>query len=247
MADDCGHWKYLGESNPPEEPRVLTRAEKNQALTHLEMDVNLASLIHTVETSSAGSELAENTADQDTFFERKKPSRSDEMAGLFATFSYAAIKHGEGEEEETIVQYDPVVVKVQHTTDEIRYKLSNEQIPGSFDVQEDLHVTGSIFATNLSASKDLRVSGTGSFDGDVYIVGNLYVNGVMFGNLNQQAYHPTQESLETYAQPYQRQEAVEGSRGVSAPVQYYTREEVDQLLQNLREELLREIHGQTER
>ena len=43
-VDNCGYWKYLGESEVPSSPRVLTRAEKGQALTHLEMDFNLASL-----------------------------------------------------------------------------------------------------------------------------------------------------------------------------------------------------------
>ena len=231
---DNGYWMYLGSCEAPESPRILTRTEKGQALTHLEMDVNLASLLHTVVTSSTGDEIAE----QDTTFERTKPTREQEKAGLFATFSYAAVKHGEGEDEQILVQYPPVMVKVQHTTDEIRYKLANEQIPGSFDIAENLNVTGSV-----NAAKDLRVAGTGSFDGDVYIVGNLYVNGVMFGNLSRQEYHPTTESLQTYPQPYERKgEPVEtGERP-----EYYTREQVDQLLQNLRDELLREIYGPEE-
>lgn len=256
MADinNCGYYTYLGSPNPPEEPRVLTRLEKGQALTHLEMDVNLASLLHTIETSSSGSVLAENTEEQDLFFERRKPTREEEMEGLFATFSYAPIQHGEGDEEseeeqQPLVQYDPIVVKVQHTTDEIRYKLSNEQIPGTLDVQEDLHVTGSVYAQNLFATESLRVHGSSSFDGDVYIVGNLYVNGVMFGNLDQQAYHPTVESRNTYAEPYERQHEIipRGAKGgaeVGEPPTYYTQEQVDQMLQNLRDELLREIHGE---
>ena len=233
---DNGYWLYAGSCDAPESPRILTRTEKGQALTHLEMDVNLASLLHTVVTSSTEDEIAE----QDTAFERTKPTREQEKAGLFATFSYAKVIHSGSEGEEVLVEYPPVKVKVQHTTDEIRYKLANEQIPGSFDIAENLNVTGSV-----NAAKDLRVAGTGSFDGDVYIVGNLYVNGVMFGNLSRQEYHPTEMSLDTYPEPARRVEPKKGVR--SGTSKYYTQEEVDQMLQNLREELLREIHGPEEK
>lgn len=265
MADNCGYWKYLGDSEPPKQPRILTRAEKGQALTHLEMDTNLASLVHTIETSSAGSEFSSSESSQevDIFFERKKPTRAEEMEGLFATFSYAPIKQGEGEEEVIELQYPPVMVKVQHTTDEIRYKLSNEQIPGTLDIAEDFHVTGSSYvAQDASVSgsirvkqdvssdtlhvsrsatigKDLRMAGTASIDGDVYIKGNLYVNGVMFGNLSRPEYNTPNYAS---AQPA----TISTGEGVEVK-EFYTKAEVDQLLAALRSELLAEIHGQTQK
>lgn len=235
MADNCGYWKYLGDSEAPGEPRVLTRAEKGQALTHLEMDVNLASLFHKLNTSSADSTFSESESVDDTYFNTRKPTREQEMAGLFATFSYAAVKQSGSEGEEILVQYPPQVVKVQHTTDEIRYKLADEQIPGYFDIKDDLNVTGSVVT-----QKDLRVAGTGSIDGDVYIKGNLYVHGVIFGNISQPEYNTPE-----YAQTYQ-EDTEEGQSAIpnfSGTRNYYTKAEVDQMLANLREELLREIHG----
>lgn len=225
---NCGYWMYLGESEAPESPRVLTRAEKGQALTHLEMDVNLASLIHKAVTSSEESSFTpeEHSETTDIYFEGHKPTRKEEMEGLFATFSYAPIKQGEGESEEVLVQYDPIMIKVQHTTDEIRYKLSNELIPGTLDIAEDFRVTGSVFVSesafilgnldvshdinadtlnvNSSASfqKDIRVAGTASIDGDVYVNGNLYVNGVLYGNLANPGYNSLNNP--NYAQAYQR-------------------------------------------
>lgn len=204
-------------------PRVLTRAEKGQALTHLEMDFNLASLFHKLNTSSvaqpSGSASTtysfspeEFSSTKDVYFESHKPTRAQEMAGLFATFSYAPIVDGSG----SIIQNPFQTIKIQHTTDEIRYKLSNERIPGTLDIAEDFRVTGSTFIRqdcrvngNVSSSyldvtkaaniAELRTSGTASFDGDVYIKGNLYVNGVFFGNLSQPEYNSP-----NYAQQYVR-------------------------------------------
>lgn len=253
---NCGYWKYLGESDVPKAsgsikeidpaqldyghepiaeytqshstPRILTRAEKGQALTHLEMDFNLASLFHKLNTSSADSHFLpeENSgsedADIDVYFERHKPTRAEEMEGMFATFSYAPVCNG----TQSIIQNAFQTIKIQHTTDEIRYKLSNELIPGTLDIEEDFHVTGSAFVKeNLAVSGnakialdtetntlcvnsssvlkgEVRVEDTASFDGDVYIKGNLYVNGVMFGNLSQPAYNSLTNP--GYAQPYTR-------------------------------------------
>lgn len=252
LTTNCGYWKYLGEPDVPKAsgsikeidpaqldygheplaeyteshstPRVLTRAEKGQALTHLEMDFNLASLFHKLNTSSAGSEFEpeEYGEDRDVYFERHKPTRAEEMAGMFATFSYAPVCNGSS----SIIQNAFQTVKVQHTTDELRYKLSNEMIPGTLDIAEDFHVTGSSFIKeNLSVSGnakialdtetntlcvnsssvlkgEVRVEHTASFAGDVYIEGNLYVNGVMFGNLSNAAYNSLNNP--GYAQQYTR-------------------------------------------
>lgn len=306
--DNCGYWKYLGESDVPKEsgsikaidtaslwpgvepvdveaseshsvPRILTRAEKGQALTHLEMDFNLASLFHKLNTSSveapwSGEELDENS---DAYFNRHKPSRAEEMKGMFATFSYAPVVNG----TQSVIQNGFQTIKIQHSTDEIRYKLSNERIPGTLDIEEDFHVTGSSFVAgnsylggstfitgNLSVVQDtqtntlyvtsssvfggdLRVAGTSSFDGDLYVVGNLYVNGVLFGNLSQKAY-----KTPNYAEPVIRGLDPVGPPqppflGAASPqnsenLEYYTKAEVDQMLADLRAELLAEIHGQTQ-
>ena len=317
--DNCGYWKYLGESDVPKAegkikpidpeqlwpgvepinteaseshsvPRILTRAEKGQALTHLEMDFNLASLFHKLNTSSVGAPWDEEELDEnsDAYFNLHKPSREEEMKGMFATFSYAPVVNGTG----SVIQNAFQTIKIQHSTDEIRYKLSNECIPGTLDIAEDFHVTGSSFIAgnsylsgstfitgNLSVVQDtqtntlyvtsssifggdLRAEGTSSFRGDVYVVGNLYVNGVLFGNLSQKAYKTSD-----YAEPINRKgiqveerpsgslidpQIPSSSLFASSPVtvsekDYYTKAEVDQMLADLRIELLAEIHGQTQK
>lgn len=294
--DNCGYWKYLGENDVPKSegkikptdpeqlwpgikpvdtniseshsvPRILTRAEKGQALTHLEMDFNLASLFHKLNTSSAESSFTEDELGDtggDAYFNLHKPSRAEEMEGMFATFSYAPIVNG----TQSIIQNGFQTIKIQHTTDEIRYKLSNECIPGTLDIAEDFHVTGSTFVAgnsylkgstsitgNLSVVQDtqtntlyvtsssvfggdLRAEGTSSFRGDVYVVGNLYVNGVLFGNLSQKAYKTS-----NYAESVVREGTESTVAGKTSTREYYTKAEVDQMLASLRAELLAEIHG----
>ena len=288
---NSGYWKYLGDSNVPTAPgkirpidpdqlwpgiepvdtevseshsvpRILTRAEKGQALTHLEMDFNLASLFHKLNTSSKGASwnAEELDEDSDVYYNMHKPSREEEMAGMFATFSYAPVVS----DNKSIIQNGFQTIKVQHSTDEIRYKLSYEQIPGNLDIVEDLHVTGSTYVTgnicgaeNLDVAKDthtntlcvssssefggdVRVAGTSSFEGDVYVVGNLYVNGVAFGNISQDAYKSNTDG--EYAKPYSRgTSTVEISS--TQEKEYYTKAEVDKMLADLRAELLTEIHG----
>ena len=289
MADNCGYYRYLGDLDVPKAegkikpidpdqlwpgvnpvdteaseshsvPRVLTRLEKGQALTHLEMDFNLASFHHKLNTSSISSSFTpeESGEEEDVYFERHKPTRQEEMEGMFATFSYAPIVIG----SESVIQNGFQTIKIQHTTDEIRYKLSNEQIPGTLDIAEDFHVTGSSYvAQDASVSgsvrvkqdissdtlhvsrsatigKDLRMAGTASIDGDVYIKGNLYVNGVMFGNLSRPEYNTP-----NYASP--QPATISTGEGVKVK-EFYTKAEVDQLLAALRSELLAEIHGQTQ-
>lgn len=308
--NDCGYWKYLGEGDVPKvtgsmkpidpkqldyghqplteythsfsTPRVLTRCEKGQALTHLEMDFNLASLLHKLNTSSKGAPWTseENAEDGDTsgtdvYFERHKPTREEEMEGLFATFSYAPVVNSSS----TVIQNPFQTIKIQHTTDEIRYKLSNERIPGTLDIEEDFHVTGSIFTQqnavisgNVVSKKDtttktlhvesssvfagdVRVAGTQSIDGDLYIVGNLYVNGVLFGNISRPEYntpdyaesHSTLGPVEEPVIPQLALAASPKSNSTkNSSTKFYTQDEVDQMLANLREELLAEIHGQTQ-
>ena len=92
---NSGYWKYLGDSNVPTAPgkirpidpdqlwpgiepvdtevseshsvpRILTRAEKGQALTHLEMDFNLASLFFFFFISSKGASWIGDDLDVDS-------------------------------------------------------------------------------------------------------------------------------------------------------------------------------------
>lgn len=311
MADtNCGYWRYLGNDSVPTAsgkikpidpnqlwpgvtpvdteaseshsvPRILTRCEKGQALTHLEMDFNLASLFHKLNTSSVGAPWTpeENASGSgsgvDVYFERHKPTREEEMEGLFATFSYAPVVNG----SQSVIQNPFQTIKIQHTTDEIRYKLSNERIPGTLDIEEDFHVTGSIFTQqnavisgNVVSKKDtttktlhvesssvfagdVRVAGTQSIDGDLYIVGNLYVNGVLFGNISRPEYntpdyaesHSTLGPVEEPVIPQLALAASPKSNSTkNSSTKFYTQDEVDQMLANLREELLAEIHGQTQ-
>lgn len=195
MATESGYWKYLGSSEAPDSPRILTRAEKNQALTHLEMDFNLASLVHTVETNSVDD------------------SNENDYGAVYATFSYAPILNEEGGVE---VQNDPVTIQIKPSLNEILETIANETIPGSLTTRDDLIVSGSVFSENgvrgyrgqfddleveksASFKQNVRVEGSASFDGDVYIKGNVYINGVLFGNLSQSAYNSPD-----YAQAYQR-------------------------------------------
>lgn len=223
---DYGHEPLSEYTESHSTPRILTRLEKGQALTHLEMDFNLASLFHKLNTSSvaepSGSTSTtysfspeEFSAENDVYFESHKPTRAEEMRGLFATFSYAPIVNG----NQTFIQNPFQTIKIQHTTDEIRYKLSNERIPGTLDIAEDFRVTGSAIINqdcrvkgNVSASyldvtkaanlNELRTKGTASFDGDVYVKGNLYINGILFGNLSQPEYNSLNNP--NYAKQYVR-------------------------------------------
>ena len=183
------------------------------------------------ELISGSPDIAEGS---DVYFEVDKPSRDQEKAGLFVTFSYAPVKVG----DQTIIQNPFQTVKVQHTTDEIRYKLANEQIPGTLHVREDFHVTGSSFVVgdsmvsgtlhvregidctgsvtcsneinaralqinqSASISQSLTVEGTGSFMNNVYISGNLYVHGLIYGNISHYGYNSLDNP--NYATAYTR-------------------------------------------
>lgn len=220
MAENNGYWIYSGSSEVPVEPRIFTRCEKNQALTHLEMDFNLASLLHTAELSDASISVEPCT---------EKPTREEELAGLYVTLSYAPILNPNGEPE---AQNDPVIVKVQHTTDEILYKISDEEVPGNLGISGSLYVSESARIKALSVEQsasiggDFRVDKTASFDGDVYILGNLYVHGASYGNLSQPEYKSP-----NHAEPLE---------------QFYTKEQVDDMIDQLRQELLGRIQQNSE-
>ena len=113
-----------------------------------------------------GAEEEEENPDKDAYYNLRKPTRAQEKAGLFATFSYAPIKVG----NQTIIQNPFQTIKVQHTTDEIRYKLANEQIPGTLHIRQNFYVTGSSYMR-----EDLTVLGSTHVSESVDIRNSLYV------------------------------------------------------------------------
>lgn len=104
--------------------------------------------------------------EKDVYYNLHKPTRDEEKAGLFATFSYAPVKVG----TQTIIQNPFQTIKVQHTTDEIRYKLANEQVPGTLHIRQNFYVTGSSYMR-----EDLTVLGSVHVSESVDIRNSLYV------------------------------------------------------------------------
>lgn len=102
----------------------------------------------------------------DVYFERHKPTRDEEHNGLFATFSYAPVKN----DKDTIIQNGFQTIKIQHTSDEVRYKLANERVPGTLDVREDFHVSGSTFVFN-----DVFVTGSTHIEQDLHVTHSVWV------------------------------------------------------------------------
>lgn len=104
----------------------------------------------------------------DVYFDRHKPTRDEERNGLIATFSYAPVKTGD--DNQTIIQNGFQTIKVQHTSDEIRYKLANERIPGTLDVEEDFRVSGS-----SHTFLDSFVSGSSHIKNNLYVTKSVFI------------------------------------------------------------------------
>ena len=176
---------YLGETEFPKSPRVLTRIEKGQALTHAEADFNVGSLIHTASFSKAPS-----TFEQEGLSKEQLEKRRLEQAGMYVTLSYAPIVKN----EEILNQNADILVKVQHSTDEILEKISNECVPGTLDIQDDLTAR-----SNLIVQKDATVQGNVqansgnitedfSVSKDLYVHGDIYCDGTVYGNISTKPY-----------------------------------------------------------
>lgn len=219
-------------SDPQQEPipTVFTRTEKGQALTHLEMDFNIASLLHKVEFSPAAESFIDSRSlDHTTLSANQKSKRQAEQESMSIQLHYAPIVEGEN----TIVQNPSVHVKVLQSTDEILEKIAEERIPGNLDIMKNLKVTGSAFIKesasvgkevncfNLYVSdsayigKDIRVEGSASIKGDVHISGSLYVDNVIYGNISREPYETPD-----WNQDYSRQESDERLKTNVRPIDY---------------------------
>ena len=201
MAENClGFYLYKGECGFPESPEILTRIEKGQALTHAEMDFNLASLLHTASFSEKSE--VEITPDDPRAVAGKESiqssKRTEETENLHATLHYAGIVEG----EEVLVQNKDISFQIQHTTDEILEKVANERIPGTLDVADNLTTTGSLFVVGDSTiegseyvsgssdiGEDLHVHRNAEVEKSVRIRGDLIVDGVIYGNISSEEYH----------------------------------------------------------
>lgn len=172
---------YLGTTEFPESPKVLTRVEKGQALTHAEADYNLGSLLHTASVSKAPEEY-----EKEGLTEIQKEKRRLEQAGMFVTLSYAPIlKNGS-----TLKQNDSIELKVQHSTDEVLEKIAGECVPGTLDIKNDLtarenlKVEKDVIVKNNLQTKTGNVTEDFSVSKDLHVHGNVYCDGTIYGNIS---------------------------------------------------------------
>lgn len=107
------------------EAKILTRYEKDAALSHNEMDKNLCSLIHTASVSETGSE----------------------KDAQFVTFSYAPQPTKEGTE-----QVPPISFQIKESAEEICRKIADEHIPGDLHVDGTLHVNDIVSKKSFDTS-----------------------------------------------------------------------------------------------
>lgn len=172
---------YLGETEFPKSPRVLTRVEKGQALTHAEADFNVSSLIHTASFSKAP-----QTFEQEGLTKEQLEKRRLEQAGMYITLSYAPIVR----DDEVLNQNKDIPVKVQHSTDEILKKVANECVPGTLDIQDDLTARKNLVVLgNATVGENLQTKTENvleelSVGKDLHIHGNIYCDGTIYGNIS---------------------------------------------------------------
>lgn len=169
---EFGYFRYLGETTPPENPRILTRLEKGQALTHLEMDTNLCSLFHTLSTGSVdaygrtlltvGDEEVDGVYPETAYSLdniTKKDYAISASDNMYALFHYAPCLNGtEGDKQ---FHYASASIKVQHSIPEILYMVSDEEIPGSLNIKNTFNVSGSSdFRGKVRVQSEARISGS---------------------------------------------------------------------------------------
>lgn len=128
---------YSGSSEAPEVPRVFTRFEKGQALSHAEMDTNLTSLLHTASFTSSAN----------------YPKEEEIKEAVYCTLHYASQSLIDGEKPS--VCRESISFQCMPSADDVRQKLANEEVPGDLRIKNNLSVSGSSFI-----SGNLHVLGT---------------------------------------------------------------------------------------
>lgn len=127
---------YSGSTQVPGEPRIFTRFEKGQALSHAEMDANLTSLFHTASISET----------------------SSIKEAQYVTLHYAPQYLIDGSTES--ITRNPVQFQNTPSADDIRFKLANETVPGNLDVSQslqvgdNLYVSGTLFVNRVIYERD---------------------------------------------------------------------------------------------
>lgn len=170
---------YLGSSSFPDEPNIVMRVEKGQALTHAEADFNLGSLIHTASFSKSP-----ETYEKEGLTEEQLEKRRLEQAGMYVSFSYAPVTR----DGEVLTQNKDIVAKIQHSTDEILDKISEETVPGNFAVKNNFEVgADSDVKGNANAQTSTTVLDS-SVGRDLHVHGDIYCDGTIYGNISTKPY-----------------------------------------------------------
>lgn len=186
MAENClGFYLYKGEcENLPESPAILTRIEKGQALSHVEMDFNVASLLHTASLTEAKEAEEITLADWEAFSDGAKnqklqEKRAKEWEGLEVEFGYVPIVENGSQktvakdgvvdfevEGDELARNKPIHYRNRNSTTEILEKVADERIPGDLDIQKTLYVSESVHARE-----------NGHIEGNLYVTGSTYITG----------------------------------------------------------------------
>lgn len=170
---------YLGSSSFPDKPNIVMRVEKGQALTHAEADFNLGSLMHTASFSESP-----ETYEKEGFTKEQLEKRRLEQAGMYVTVSYAPVTR----DGEILTQNKDIVAKIQHSTDEILEKISEETVPGNFAVRDSFEVgADSNIKGNANAQTSTTV-GDSSVGRDLHVHGDIYCDGTIYGNISTRPY-----------------------------------------------------------
>lgn len=170
---------YLGSSSFPDKPNIVMRVEKGQALTHAEADFNLGSLMHTASFSQSP-----ETYEKEGLTKEQLEKRRLEQAGMYVTVSYAPVTR----DGEVLVQNKDIVAKIQHSTDEILDKISEETVPGNFAVRDNFEVgADSTVKGNANAQTSTTVEDS-SVGRDLHVHGDIYCDGTIYGNISTKPY-----------------------------------------------------------
>lgn len=136
MAELRGAAQYRGGTTVPDNPTVFTRFEKGQALTHVEMDTNLTSLLHTCSVSA-----------------------SSVKGGDFILLEYASQSLEDGQAPEFV--REPIKIQTSPSAQQVVEKIANETIPGNLKVSGSVNITNNLtLGKDIVVGENLWVSGT---------------------------------------------------------------------------------------